>query len=290
MAKVRRYPKHRLRPLEAIALWISRLIIWIVLILVFLPIVAVLASSLQPGDAFYSEGLIPARMTLDNYRALFHSSPYIKGYTTWLRNTLVVGLVVGAAQVLMTASAAYAFSRLKFWGRRYGIMILWLIQTFPLALAVPAVYGVMAKLDAVDSVLGLMLINMGASAFNIWLLKGYIDGIPRELDEAAMADGATPGQVFWRIVLPLSAPMLAVMFLLNFMAPFNEYILTSTIIKNPSLYTLPLGLRTMIQNAFSVKWGQFSAAAILTSVPLAIIWGVGQRWIQANLTRGAIRG
>lgn len=290
MAKTLYKSRRRLRPYEVTSLWLSRFIIWLVLIMVFFPILSVVVSSLQPGDAFYSERLIPDHITLANYKALFKTSPYIKGYSTWLRNTLVIGLIVGAAQVLMTASAAYAFSRLKFHGRRYGIMVLWLIQTFPLALAVPAVYGVMARLGVVDSILGLILINMGASAYNIWLLKGYIDGIPRELDEAAMVDGATPGQIFWRVILPLSAPMLAVMFLFNFMAPFNEYILTSAIIKNPNLYTLPLGLRTMVQNAYSVKWGEFSAAAILTSVPLAIIWGLGQRWIQANLTRGAIRG
>lgn len=283
-------PRRRLRPYQRAGLWASRVAVWAILLVVFFPLWSIVVASFQPGGAFSSSKLVPDRIVLDNYREVLSCPSAGRCYPLWLKNTVLIGLIVGTVQVLMIAASAFAFSRLRFWGRRYGIAALWLVQTFPAFMFIPAVYNILVRLKLDNTFWGLVIIHMGASAYNIWLMKGYMDGIPRELDEAAMADGATTWQVFTRIILPLSRPMLAVMFLFNFMGPFNEFLMSSLINKDPRLYTVPVGLQRFVTNQWSTRWGPFAAAFLITAVPMAAIWGLGQRWIQSGLTRGAVKG
>jgi arabinogalactan oligomer/maltooligosaccharide transport system permease protein len=277
----------KLRRFEVIELWITRIIIWCVILVVFMPIVSIVTASLQSGDAFYSESLLPdpSRFTLDNYRALLTQTKFL----TWVKNTLVVAVSVGALQVLITALASYAFSRLHFAWRKNGIRALLLLQMMPSYVSIAAVQYVLFKLDLAN-LFGLLLVSLGASAYNIWLIKGYMDGLPRELDEAAKVDGCTDWQVFYKVILPLSRPMLAVMFLLTFVGIFNEYIMASALLKRPDDMLLAQGLKTFTQNSFSTNWGKFSAAVVLSCVPLGIIWGFSQKYIESGLTKGAVKG
>jgi arabinogalactan oligomer/maltooligosaccharide transport system permease protein len=285
--QVRYRPRRKLRRFEVVQLWFDRLIVWLALVVVFVPILSVVTASLQTGDVFFSESLVPdpRRFTLDNYRALFTQTRF----PLWIKNTVMVGVLTGVIQVLITATSAFAFSRLRFWGRQNGIRVLLILQMMPSFVALAAVQYALFKLDLAN-LFGMLLVFTGASAYNIWLVKGYMDGLPRELDEAARVDGATDWQVFTKVILPLSRPMLAVMFLFQFMSIYSEFIMSSAILRNPSDQMLAQGLRTFVQNNFSTNWGKFSAAVLVASVPLAIIWAFAQRYVESGLTKGAIKG
>lgn len=281
--RARTYRKPRRH--EVVQLWVSRVIIWIAIVGVLVPLAWVVSASFSAGDAFFSDSIIPARFTWENYQVVFAQTEYL----IWLKNTLILATIVGVVQMFVTALAAYAFARLRFAGRRYGLMALLLLQMFPNFLSVAALYVLFSKLDLIDSLLGMGLILVAGNAFNIWIMKGYIDGLPRALDEAAKVDGATDFQVFWKVVLPLSLPMLAVQFLWAFMGVFNEYILSSLLIQSPEKFIMGPGMQKFIYNQFSVHWTQFAAAAVVTSLPLVVLWMALQRYIVAGLAKGAVK-
>lgn len=278
--------KH-LRPEERTTLWVSRLIIWLFIIAMLFPIVWVFLSSFQKGNAFGAGTLDPSAFTLENYKKLFTDPATPFGL--WVKNSLIVCFAVATIQTAMALLSAYAFSRLRFRGRKYGLMTLLVIQMFPTFMAISAVLTLAIKLNLTNSLLGLILVLSAANAFNIWLLKGYIDGLPKALDEAAYVDGATHWTVFTKVILPLTRPMLVVIFLFSFIGVYSEFMLTSAMIRDPNLYTVPLGLRNFINNQFSTNWTTYSAAAVLASLPVMIVFMLLQRYVEAGLTRGAIK-
>ncbi len=279
--------RKKMRRFEVVQLWISRLIIWFFLVVVFFPILSIITASLQKGGVFSSPTLLPSPelFTFQNYVDLIAEGKFLG----WVKNTVLLGVAVGTIQVLVTVTAAYAFSRMQFWGRKNGIRTLMLLQMMPSFVSIAAIQYVLFKLGMAN-LFGMLLVMTGTAAFNVWLMKGYIDGIPRELDEAAKVDGCDDWTVFTRIVLPLSKPMLAVMFLFAFIGVFQEYIMAAAILRNPKMWLLTQGLRSFQANAYSTNWGKFSAAVVLSSVPLSIIWMFAQKWVQHGLTRGAIKG
>lgn len=282
-----RAPVRRLRRFEKVDLWVSRGIIWFVILLVYFPILSIVTASFQKGGAFFSPTMFPdpSRFTLENYIALLQEGRFPR----WVWNTIKLGTVVGFLQVGITVTASYAFSRMRFFGRRNGIRTLLLLQMMPSFVALPAIQFLLFKMDMAN-LFGMMLVFTGASAWNIWLIKGYLDGLPRDMDEAAKVDGATEWQIFYRIILPLSRPMLAVMFLFTFMGIFQEFIMASVILRDPNDWILSQGLRTFSTSQFSTNWGKLAAAVVMTSLPIGAIWMFAQRYIEAGLTRGAIKG
>ncbi|HWI53867.1 MAG TPA: ABC transporter permease subunit [Symbiobacteriaceae bacterium] len=274
-----------LRPYERARLWLSRLIIWVVCAAVLIPLLWVISASFTAGDAFFSGSLLPRPFTIDNYRAVFVQTNYL----VWLKNSLLMAVAVGVIQAIVTALSAYAFARLRFRLRRVGLIALLLLQMFPSFLNLAALYVLFTKLELTDSLLGMALIFVTGNAFNIWVMKGFIDSIPRELDEAATVDGASGFQVFTKIILPLSAPMLAVQFLWAAVGVFNEYTLSSVLLQSPDRYIMGPGMRQFIFNQFSAHWTQFAAAAVLTSLPLVVLWLFLQRYIVSGLA-GAVKG
>lgn len=271
---------------DQLILWGTRLLIWVSIVLVFIPLWFVAEASFNPGNAYFSLHVIPTQISLANYVQLFTQTQFL----LWMKNSLMVGGIVGAGQVLLTASAAYAFSRLRFWGRKYGLMTLIILQMFPNFLAIAAIYAALAQLNLINNLWAYILMLLGGSAYNIWLLKRYFDAVPRELDEAAMMDGAGPWVRFTRILLPLSLPMLVVIFIFTFMGAFSEYMLAGTILQTPNNYTLGLGMYAMISSQFAKNWGEFAAAAIIAAVPLTIIFGLLQRYITSGLMSGSVKG
>ena len=285
---------------ERIQLWASRIVVWIIIALVFFPIWGVLAVALSATGGTGGE-LIPQNPTGSNFLDVLTCPGSDRcvppatqlpggGFLQWLRTTMLVGAIVATVQVFMTAFAAYAFSRLRFWGRRWGIAVLFLIQSFPAFMATPAIFMSLVYIGLNDTIVALIVIHLTASAFWIWMLKGFLDGLPRELDEAASVDGANSWQTFRFVILPLALPMLAVLFLFNFMSPFNEFFLTSLVNKDPNLYTVPVGMYIFVRDNFTSRYGFYAAATLLTAIPLALVWGFGQRFVQAGLTRGAVKG
>jgi arabinogalactan oligomer / maltooligosaccharide transport system permease protein len=279
-------PKPTMAPGDRTVLWVSRVVIWVAIVLMIIPIWFVVEASFNPSNSYFSVSFFPAHASFANYVELFTHS----GFLVWVRNSLIVGLTVGIGQVLLTATSAYAFSRMKFWGRKYGLMTLLILQMFPNFLAIAAIYGALAQLNLIDYLGSYVLVLLGGSAYNVWLLKGYLDSIPRDLDEAALIDGANSWQRFVRILLPLAVPMLVVIFLFTLMGTFGEYIMAGTILQSPQNYTLGVGMYGMISGQFAKSWGEFAAAALLSAVPLAVIFGLLQKYIASGLVAGSVKG
>lgn len=273
-------PRH-----ELVFLWISRVFIWFVIALTLIPIWFVIEAAFNPTNAYFSLTLFPTHPSWANFHYLFAQTQFM----LWVKNSVVIAGIVSVGQVVVTSLAAFSFSRLHFWGRKYGLMVLIIVQMFPNFLAIAAIYTVMAKLNLINDIWAYILILMGGSAFNIWLLKRYFDSIPRELDEAAYVDGANVWQRFTRVILPLSIPMLVVIFIFTLMGAFSEYILAGTILQTPDHYTLALGMYGMISGQFAKNWGDFAAAALLSAVPLAVTFGLLQRFIASGLM-GGVKG
>ena len=278
--------REKLSPSDIRSLWASRVVIWFTMIAVIFPALWIVMSSFSAGDSFFLSSLFPEKLSTEHYIKLFRET----NYTIWVWNSLKLCLIVAFIQLTLTYLAAYAFARLRFTGRKYGLMSLLVLQVFPNSMAVAGYYILIYKFGLVDSNIALILVLAGGSAFNIWLLKSYIDGIPIELDEAAMVDGANQFQVFYRIVLPLAMPQLAVLFLFSFIATYSEYVITSIFLQTPGKMTLALGLQSFISDQFAAHWTLFSAAAVISSLPVMVVFMCLQRFIQNGLIAGGVKG
>ncbi len=278
--------KERLSTSESRILWISRVIIWITIVVIMFPALWIVMSSFSAGDSFFLSSLFPKKLSLEHYVELFKETDFV----LWVWNSLKMCLLVAVIQLILTSLAAYAFSKLRFTGRKYGLMTLLILQVFPNSMAVSGYYILVYKFGLADSSLALILVLAGGSAFNIWLLKSYMDGIPVELDEAAMVDGAGNFTVFYKIILPLALPQLVVIFLFSFIATYSEYVISSVFLQNPHKMTLALGLQSFITNQFAAHWTLFSAAAVISSIPIMVVFMALQKYIQNGLSVGGVKG
>lgn len=278
--------KEKLTASEKRNLWVSRVIIWIAIVVIMFPALWIIMSSFSAGDSFFMASLFPQKFSFQNYIDLFEET----NFTLWVFNSLKMCLTVALIQLVITSLAAYAFSRLRFTGRKFGLMTLLVMQVFPSSMALSGYYIMIYKFGLVDSSIALILVLAGGSAFNIWLLKSYIDGIPVELDEAALVDGAGSFTVFIKIILPLAVPQLVVIFLFSFIGTYSEYIISSVFLQTPGKMTLALGLQSFITNQFAAHWTLFSAAAVLSSIPIMIVFMALQKYIQNGLVAGGVKG
>jgi len=271
---------------ELIQVWIIRIFLWAVIAAVMFPVVYVLLFSIKGGgSSLYSDTLIPESITFENYTRLMDGN-----FPRWIMNSLILGLSSGVLTVVFATFAGYAFSRMRFPGRRYGILTLLVIQMLPVNMAAVAYYRMLQLVDLTNTRIGLVLIfGFGGSALAVWLMKNFIDSIPRDLDEASYLDGASHWTTFWKIIFPLAQPMLVAQFIFGFIGVYNEYILTSILIFDPSLYPLGVGVRTF-STAVATSWTLFCAAAVLGSIPILIIFFLAQRLLVEGLTRGAVKG
>ena len=278
--------ERKLRPAERRMAWISRIFIWFMLLVVLFPVFAVVSASMAKGEVFTQTTLIPSAWTLENYAKVLTETNFL----IWVKNSLIICVVVSVIQLLLTVPMAFAFSRLKFWGRKNGLMMLLLLQMFPAAMSLPAILALAYRLDGMDHIITLIIVQAGAGAFNIWLLKGAIDGIPKELTEAAYVDGASTFQTFTMIILPLLRNMLLVIFLFTFIGAYSEFIFASSLLKSPESLTLAVGMQQFITNNFSANWTQYSAAAIMASIPIVVFATVAQKYMAKGLTAGSVKG
>lgn len=278
--------REKMSPSERRSLWMSRLVIWITIVVVIFPALWIVMSSFSAGDSFFLSSLFPQKLSTEHYVKLFTETNFV----LWVWNSLKLCLIVAVIQLVLTSLAAYAFARLRFTGRKYGLMLLLVLQVFPNSMAVAGYYILIYQFGLVDSSLALIFVLAGGSAFNIWLLKSYIDGIPVELDEAAQVDGANRFQVFYKVILPLAMPQLAVLFLFSFIATYSEYVITSIFLQTPGKMTLALGLQSFISDQFAAHWTMFSAAAVISSLPIMIVFMCLQRFIQNGLVAGGVKG
>ena len=211
-------------------------------------------------------------------------------------NSIIVALSVSLITTAVTALAAYPFSRMRFKGRKYGIMFLLLIQMFPAIMYMIAIYTFLAFAGkyipgfGLSKISGLVFAYLGGIAYNMYLIKGYYDTIPDSLEEAALIDGATRWQTFVKIVLPLASPILAVIVILTFMSTFNEFVLAKIILQDVKQYTYAVGLYTFSTGPFETEWGLFTAAALIGMVPMVVLFLLMQKYIVGGLVSGAVKG
>ena len=217
-------------------------------------------------------------------------------FLRWVMNSVIVAGLVSLITTAVCALAAYPFSRMRFWGRQYGIMALLLIQMFPAIMYMVAIYGLLKLIGqflpflGLDSLGGLIFAYLGNIAYNMYLIKGFYDTIPSSLEEAAMIDGATRFQTFYKIVVPLALPILTVIVILTFIGTFNEFVLARIILQDVKNYTYALGLWTFSTGAYETEWGLFTAAALLGMTPMVILFLSLQKYIVGGLTKGSVKG
>lgn len=279
--------KERLKPSDRRTLWISRVVIWVSLIVLLFPVLWIVGASFGKGNSFFQGSVFPKELTLENYKILFTPTADLN-FGRSLLNSLYVCTGVSIIQLLMTGTAAYAFSRMRFAGRKYGLMALLIIQMFPGSMTIAAVYTMLYSFHALDKLWALILFLAGGSAFNIWILKGNLDSIPKEIDEAAAIDGASTWQIFTKIILPLATPMFAVIFLFTFIGTYSEFMLSSAALQSTSKYTVAIALQSFINQKFNQHWTEFAAASVVASLPLMILFMALQKYIQSGLVAGSM--
>jgi ABC-type maltose transport system permease subunit len=269
--------------------------VWIAIAFALFPAAFVLGTSFDPAQNLRTARIIPAQPTTANYLYLFRERQEIN-FPRWLLNTVYVAGITSAFGVFLCALGAYAFSRFRFRGRRAGLLTILLVQMFPQTVGMVAIYLILQTLGkqipwlGLNTHPGLILVYLGgAIGFNTWFMKGYFDTIPRSLEESALVDGATPFQAFWRIVLPVARPILAVVFVIQFISVYSEYLLASLILKGSEKYTLAVGLQLFIGEAYNRRWGSFAAAAVLGAAMILIIFYALQSQIISGLTGGAVK-
>lgn len=278
--------KKKLPPYELRRLWISRVIIWMIIAVTMIPILAVLSASVAKGSAFGQLSIFPKSFTLSNYHHVIFETKFF----IWTKNSLLICFIVAVLQLVMTIPAAFAFSKLRFIGRRSGLMSLLILQMFPTTMALPAILGIAYDFNLLDNMWSLILLLAVGSAFNIWLMKGYIDGIPIELSEAAYVDGASTTQILLKIILPLLKNMIVVIFIFSFISAYSEFPFTSALMKDADTQTLATGLQNFIQDAHAANFTHYSAGAVIASLPIIIISVVSQKFISSGIVAGAVKG
>lgn len=256
------------------------------------PVFWVFMASLREVGNLYGGGS-GSPLTLANYGTLLSGSDFLR----WVRNSLIVCGISSFLALCFTTTAGYAFARFRFAGRKHGLLALIVMQMFPAMMAMWALYLLLNWLDGATSgivgfnLMGLILIYTGAGVpFNTWMIKGYLDNIPRELEESAYIDGATKWQTFRLVVLPLMGPILVVVSILTFIGAYNDFLIPTIILQDDAQYTLAVGLRSFISGRYDTNWTQFAAASVMGALPILMLFLSLQRYLVEGLTKGAVKG
>lgn len=274
------------------------------LMMVLFPILYIISMSFDPNAGATSD-LMPKTFSLDNWKFIL-GIPYQDAsgnlvespfpILLWLWNSLKISLISAGLMLALSTTSAYALSRFTFAGRKSSLMTLMIIQMFPNIMAMIAFYFMLDFIGnyvpwlGTDTHGGLILVYLGGTPFNIWLIKGYFDTIPKSIEESAIMDGCNRFQAFYKIALPLSAPILAVVGLLTFINTFSDFILPSILLKSLDKFTFAVGIQLFIAESFSAKWGQFAAACILGALPISVTFMSIHKYIVSGLAKGGVKG
>ncbi len=264
-------------------------VISLMALIIIYPLVWIFGASLTPGTSLSSFNIIPKNPTFEHYKQLFNSDESL--YLTWYWNTIKICVITMVASVITVSLMAYAFSRYRFVGRKNGLVSFLILQMIPNFAALIAIFVLANVTGLVNTHLGLILIYIGGSIpMNTWLMKGYLDSIPKELDESARMDGAGHFRIFWQIIMPLSKPMIAVVAVFTFITPFTDFILAKVLLRQPEQYTLAVGLYEMVSRQYGSEFTLFAAGSILIAIPIAILFISLQKYFISGLTAGGIKG
>jgi arabinogalactan oligomer/maltooligosaccharide transport system permease protein len=270
----------------------KRLAVHAILILASLialfPVIRVLGVALRPGNRLLDSefSLIPPGATLESFRHVLTETDL----PLWLFNSLVITVGTSFVGLLIAATSAYAFSRFKFPGRGVGLTLLLATQLIPAAMLLVPLYILAVQLKLANTYVGMVIaLSVTSVPFSIWILKGYYDTVPVELEEAARIDGCSQLEAFWRILLPLSTPALVIVFLFNFLAAWNDYFLARILLSKEELLTWPLGLQRF-QAQFQTQWNDLAASAIIISIPVVALFLYSSKWLVSGVTAGGVKG
>lgn len=273
-----------------------RLFIAILLIIfsVF-PILWVISASLNPTGTLATQTLIPKNPGFENFNTLLNTESI--PFWSWYLNSIKISTISAVCSLAITTVAAYAFSRFRFRGRQTMLKGIMVINVFPALLALVATFLMISQIGDVlpfiglDNHTSLILVYLGGSmGINIWLMKGFLDTIPHDIDESAMVEGATHWQIFLKLILPLLRPILIVIFVINYIGTYGDFVLARVLLKTTEKYTLMVGLQNFAQAQFAERWGVFAAGALLGALPIMILYLALQDQIVGGLTTGAVKG
>ena len=266
-----------------------------VCIFAIFPILYILSTSLYPNNDINNTTALFQEFSLANYIELLAQDT--RPFARWYLNTVYIGIITSVASVFISALAAYAFSRLRFKGRRPGLLALILMQMFPSILGLVAIFSLMSDIGQIypqiglNTQLGLILVYTGgALGVGTYLMYGFFNTVPKEIDEAATIDGASHARIFFSIILRLVAPVLAVQMLLSYIGVTSDYILASILLTDPNQLTLATGLQQFISDPYSKDWSMFASGAVLSAIPSVILFLFLQKYITSGLTGGAVKG
>ena len=283
--------------------WATHLVMWGFLALIIFPVIMVIAISFRNGNFSVGE-IIPSNPTLDHWKlALGMSITNADGsitpppfpVLTWLWNSIKIAGITALMIVVLSTTCAYAFARLRFRGKQTILQGMLIFQMFPAVLALVAIYALFNKIGdyipwlGLNTHGGLILAYMGGIALHVWTIKGYFETIDSSLEEAAAIDGATPWQAFRLILLPLSVPILAVVFILAFIGSITEMPVASILLQDVNNLTLAVGAQQYLYPQ-NYLWGDFAAAAVLSGLPITVVFLMAQRWLVGGLTAGGVKG
>jgi arabinogalactan oligomer/maltooligosaccharide transport system permease protein len=257
------------------------------------PILFVISAAFNPLGTLSSSSLVPKNASAENFTKLFETTSFWR----WFGNSIVIAVISSVLSLFISACAAFAFSRYRFKGRRTGMLFILLVQMFPQFLAIVAIYLMFVTISDLYPAIGfntdwglILLFMGGALGVNTWLMKGFFDTIPKDLDESATVDGATHSQIFFGIILPLVAPILAVTGLLAFIGVMSEFIVSSIFLTEDSAKTAAVGLYGLVSAERNANFGVFAAGALIVAIPTVALFQFLQRYIVGGMTAGAVKG
>lgn len=265
----------------------------VALSITLLPILFTLSSAFNSSGSLSATRLLPARPTLENFRVILVENDF----GLWMRNSVMVSSISAVLSGFLTMLTAYSFSRFRFRGRENLLLMILIVQVFPSLLAMIALFSLLQQIGqyvpfvGLNQLGGLIFLYLGgAISINVWLMKGFFDSIPREIDEAGMVEGATHWQIFWKLLFPLVRPIVLVVMILTFFGTFGDWLLPRLMIQDADKFTLMLGLQQFIANDFGNNWGTFAAGAVLGAIPQVTVFIVLQEYIVGGLTAGSVKG
>ena len=270
---------------------IEKFLIYILLLItslfVLLPVFWIVLASLQEGNSLFSSTLIPKTITFKHYITLFKETDF----PLWYWNTFRIAIVNMLVSVVITTLTAYIFSRYNFRGKKITLISVLVLQMFPSFLAMTAIFILLSKLNLLDTYTGLILVYCaGQIPYNSWLVKGYFDGIPKSLDEAARVDGAGHMTIFLKIIMPLARPIIVLVAITNFMGPWFDFIFPTLVLRSQNKKTLAMGIFDWVQKGANDNFTMFAAGAILVAIPITLLFIVLQKHIVKGLSAGAVKG
>lgn len=253
-------------------------------IIVIVPVSWIVLSSFNKGTSLATSTFIPKQLTFENYRRLFQET----NFTTWFSNTFQIATLNAIISVFLILITAWVLSRFQFKGKKQGLITLLILSMFPSFLSMTAIYSLFVNLGLVGKPLALVLLySIGAIPYNVWLVKGYLDGISMSLDEAAYIDGSTKLTTFFKIILPMSKPIIVYCMVSQFMFPWMDYILPNLLLTGDKTRTVAVGLYSMITGNENSYFTTFAAGSVVIAVPCTLLFLVFQKFLVQGIASGA---